>query len=72
MKRERYIVHNQGEVRALGSGRRVVEAEVGYKWVRIWRPNKDRAKKIKRNIWDLIVIGKVEEDDTIYSRTNGN
>jgi hypothetical protein len=56
MIRKRYTVHLNGEVPVLGSGRRVVEAEVGYKWVRVWKPGKERAKKIRRNVWDLICI----------------
>ena len=39
----------------VGSGRRYVEAVIGYKWVKVRESQHTNRKRIKRQLWDTLV-----------------
>lgn len=56
-KRVRVLLHD--EAPRIGSGWRIVEVEVGRKWVRLKVPGGARTR-LRRSIWEPIGAGAVE------------
>jgi len=60
-----YRIHAKDEVTRVGSGHRVVLAQVGRKWVRV-KSRVDpaaRAQRIPVRVWDCIVVGPAAEKE---------
>jgi hypothetical protein len=57
MKTERVVITTNGDVhRSLRSGQRIVTAELGWKWVRLWLPTHKQAIRIARATYDEIRV----------------
>lgn len=54
MTTQRFNVYFEDEAPRIGAGWRVVEATIGYKWVKLRVPNAERGTKILRSVWDRL------------------
>ena len=61
-KHEQVWIHTGGETPAIGSGRRLVEAEVGWKWVELSTGRK--REKILRSVYDRLPKEPIEAENT--------
>lgn len=52
--RARRLVYFEDEAPSIGSGWRLIEAQIGYKWVYVKELNAKRRSKLKRKTWDQI------------------
>ena len=50
----RHRIYLEDESPRIGAGWRIVEATIGYKWVKLRTPNAERGTKIKRSVWDTL------------------
>ena len=48
---QKFTIHNDGAL-PVATGRRIVWATVGRKWVRVHELHRMRAKKVRREAWD--------------------
>ena len=48
---QKFTIHNDGDL-PIATGRRIVSATVGRKWVRVQELHRLRAKKVRREAWD--------------------
>lgn len=58
--RARRFIYLEDECPALGAGWRLVEAQIGYKWVFVKEPHAQRRSRLKRSVWDKISRRKYE------------
>ena len=56
MKPEQVTIHPGSTCPALGNGQRIVRAEIGRKWVKVWLPHRKTAKRVSRKLFDLIRV----------------
>lgn len=54
MTTEKFHVYFEDEAPRIGAGWRIVQASIGYKWVKLKAPTADRGTKIKRSVWDTL------------------
>jgi hypothetical protein len=57
---KRCFVYFEDQAPSIGAGWRVVDADIGYKWVHVKEPHAKRRSKIKRAVWDKITERRYE------------
>lgn len=60
MTETKFVVHLQDEIPKIGSGRRIVTARIGRKWVYV--KDKYHSAKVKRSLWES--LGPTEHETT--------